>query len=259
MTATPRPAPSTSQQPSSAPNGGKPRRGRNLLRGIGAAALFLLLAFFWWAVVYTFLVAGWWLLEGYAFVAGDEGNGYVWNSRVDWLLMLLALFTLWPIQRLLRTRIVHFMDTMDDPYEVISRLNAEIDGAPTGASTMAAVAALLADTLNVPYVSIDAEHDELGAAHGAPPREVPIALPLRYNGLTLGTLHIAPRLVAGVPIAVDERLLHDLARQVSVTLYAAQVSADLQESRRRIVTRARKDGANSGGTFTTASARPWPS
>jgi signal transduction histidine kinase len=241
MTATPQPVPTTSHERTPSPSGGPKKRGRNLLRGIGAAALFLLLAFFWWAVVYTFLVAGWWLLEGYAFVAGDAGNGYVWNSRVDWLLMLLALFTLWPIQRPLRTRIVHFMDTMDDPYEVISRLNAEIDGAPTGASTMAAVAALLADTLNVSYVSIEAEHDELGAVHGTPPREIPIALPLRYNDLTMGTLHIAPRMVAGMPMAVDERLLHDLARQVSVTLYAAQVSADLQESRRRIVT-AREEG-----------------
>ena len=241
MTATPRPAPSTSHQPSSAPNGGRPKRGRNLLRGIGAAALFLLLAFFWWAVVYTFLVAGWWLLDGYAFVAGDAGNGYVWNGRDDWLLILLALFTLWPIQRPLRTRIAHFMDTMDNPYEVISRLNAEIDGAPTGASTMAAVAALLADTLNVPYVSIDAVHDELGAAYGTAPRDIPIALPLRYHDLTLGTLRIAPRIVAGMPMAVDDRLLHDLARQVSVTLYAAQVSAALQESRRRIVT-AREEG-----------------
>jgi signal transduction histidine kinase len=230
-----------SPQPSSAPNGGAPKRGRNLLRGIGAAALFLLLAFFWWALVYTFLVAGWWLLEGYAFIPGDVDNGYVWNGRVDWLLMLLALFSLWPIQRPLRTRIAHFMDAMDNPYEVISRLSAEMDGASTGASTMAAVAALLADTLNVPYVSIDAVHDELGAVYGTAPHDIPIALPLRYHDMTLGTLHIAPRIVAGTPMAVDERLLHDLARQVSVTLYAAQASADLQESRRRLVT-AREEG-----------------
>ena len=67
-----------------------------------------------------------------------------------------------------------------------------------------------------------------------PPR--PITLPLQYNGDPLGRLRICPRVVAGEPIRVDERLLGDLARQVSLTLHAARLSADLQESRRRIVT-----------------------
>jgi signal transduction histidine kinase len=130
---------------------------------------------------------------------------------------------------------------MDNPYEVISRLSAELDATPADSSPMAAVTALLAETLNVPYVSIETTRDELSASFGTPTSVAPILLPLRYNDQPLGTLQIAPRVVAGVPVAVDRRLIGDLARQVSVTLFAAQASADLQESRRRIVT-AREEG-----------------
>ena len=216
------------------------QRRRRWLQRVGAAALFLLLAFFWWSVVYTFLVAGWWLIAGYSF--GTEApNGYVYNGPVDWVLMIVALLTLWPVQRALRTRIAHLIDALDNRYEVISRLSAELDAAPTDSSPMAVVTALLAETLNVPYVSIESTRDELSATFGTPTAVTPISLPLRYNDQPLGTLQIAPRVVAGVPVAVDERLMGDLARQVSVTLFAAQASADLQESRRRIVT-ARRGG-----------------
>ncbi len=216
------------------------QRGRRWLQRVGAAALFLLLAFFWWSVVYTFLVAGWWLLAGYSF-GNDVPNGYLYNGPVDWILMLVALLALWPVQRALRTRIAHLIDALDNPYEVISRLSAELDATPADSSPMAAVTALLAETLNVPYVSIETTRDELNASFGTPTSVAPILLPLRYNDQPLGTLQIAPRVVAGVPVAVDRRLMGDLARQVSVTLFAAQASADLQESRRRIVT-AREEG-----------------
>ena len=214
------------------------QRQRELLRRAGAAALFALLIFFWWAVVYTFLLAGWWLVNGYDLTHENEFGSLSW---VDWALMLLALATVWPVQRWLRTRIAHFMDAMDDPYAVVSRLSQQIDAVHATGSPMSTVARLLSETLNVPYVRIEADRDDLTAAYGAPGATPPITLSLRYNGAALGMLHIGRRVIAGAPVHVDERLLGDLARQVSVTLYAAQVSAELQESRRRIVT-AREEG-----------------
>jgi signal transduction histidine kinase len=61
-------------------------------------------------------------------------------------------------------------------------------------------------------------------------------LPLQYGAETLGQLYIAPPELAGMPVQFNEQLLAHVARQVSLTLWAAQLSADLQASRLRIVT-----------------------
>ena len=216
------------------------RRGR-IVRRIGSVTLLLLLIVFWWFFVYTFLVAGWWLLHGYSFV-DESQNPFVWNGPVDWVLMGLALFSIWPAHRWLRTRIAHFVEnSADNPYAIISQLSEQADSASTADTQIAGLVQLLARTLNAPYVSIDSEPDGVSAEYGAPPANAPITLALQYNHRPLGKLHIAPRVVGGEPLHMDERLLNDLARQISLALYTAELSTELQESRRRIVT-AREEG-----------------
>lgn len=206
------------------------------MRRVGSVTLLLLLIAFWWFFVYTFLVAGWWLLHGYPFV-DESQNPYVWNGVVDWMLMGLALLSVWPAQRWLRTRIAHFIeDSTDDPYAIISQLSEQADNAPTTEAQIWGLVQLLAATLNAPYVRIEMEEDGLSAEYGDLPAKVLITLLLQYNQRSLGKLHIAPRIVGGAPLHMDEHLLTDLARQVSLALYSTQLSTELQESRRRIVT-----------------------
>jgi signal transduction histidine kinase len=203
------------------------------LRQVLAVSLFLLLIFFWWAFVYIFLLAGWGALNGIDF---RTESGYVWWNMTDWIFMGLALLTAWPMQRWLRTQIAHFLDQMDNPYAIISQFSAGIATTTAADSLLENLVRLLAETLHVPYAGIATEDTEMAAEYGVPTADKAITLPLQYDGAPLGTLRICPRRVGGAPIRVDERLLGDLARQVSLTLHAAQLSADLQESRRRIVT-----------------------
>ena len=216
-------------------------RQRQILRRISSILLLSILLLFWWAFVYTFLVAGWWAINGYSFL-DERQNPFVWNGVTDWILMGLALLATWPAQRWLRTQIAHFVeDKSDDPYAIFSRIAAQIDGAQidrtqTPDTEMSSLVHLLARTLDVPYVRIETEPNGLSADYGAPSGAALITLPLRYDHSPLGKLHIEPRLIGGAPLHLDTQLLNDLARQISLTLYTDRLSTDLQESRRRIVT-----------------------
>ena len=211
-------------------------RQRVLLRRLASFSLLAMLLIFWAFSVYTMLVAGWWLLNGYSFLE-EEQNPFIWNGPVDWILMILALSSIWPAQRWLRVQIAHFMEVNPEPpHKFISQLSQQIDGVQTVDEQMAGLVHLLARTLNMPFVSIETETDGESVVFGEQPNRSLITLPLQYNQIELGTLKLAPRLIGGTPVRVDEQLLQDLAYQISLTLYTMQLSADLQASRRRIVT-----------------------
>ena len=210
-------------------------RPRSRLNRLLPALVLAILLIFWWAVVYFFLVSGWWLINGY-FALPPQQNPYQWNGLVDWLFMLVALLPIWPAQRWLRPRLALFAeDTADNPYAVMSRVLTDMDTELTAETLPPAIVRSLAETLNLPYAGL--ENDDGSLAETGPRPATPLlSLPLAYQERPLGTLHLAPRIIAGVPLPIDGRLLGDLARQISLTLYATRLSAELQESRRRIVT-----------------------
>lgn len=209
-------------------------------RGFLSTLLLVLLLVGWWTLVYTFLVAGWWLINGYTFKEGP-GNPYAWNGLVDWILMILALLAVWPAQRWLRPRVALFVeDAGDDPYTAISRVSARLDAELTAEALPLAIARSLTEILNLPWVELETSE---GATAGSGPRpDGPlVTLPLQYNGRALGELRLAPRVTAGFPLPIDERLLSDLTRQISLALYNNRLAVELQESRRVIIT-AREEG-----------------
>ncbi len=209
-------------------------RRRGLLRRVAVIALTGLLLLFWAATVYTLLVGLWGRLAG---VALRDETGAVWLGWIEVLFIGSALLSAWPVRRWLATRIAHLMeDNGDNAYAMISRLSQQMDAIETANSLLQTVVRLLAETLDVAHVSLTTARDGQSFAHGAPTATPPIRVPLRYNHNVLGTLTVTPRVVGGMPLHVDAQLLGDLARQVSLTLYAAHLSAELQESRRRIVT-----------------------
>lgn len=204
-------------------------------RGFLPTLLLVLLLVGWWTLVYTFLVAGWWLLNGYSFQKGP-GNPYQWNGLADWIIMILALLSVWPAQRWLRPRVALLVeDAGDDPYTAISRVSARLDTELTAEALPLAIAHSLTEILNLPWVELETSEGAT-AESGPRPNEPLITLPLQYNGRALGELRFAPRVVAGLPLPVDGQLLGDLARQISLALYNNELTAELQESRRRIIT-----------------------
>jgi signal transduction histidine kinase len=126
----------------------------------------------------------------------------------------------------------------DEPYQVLTSLNEELQTTVNPAQTLQLTAATVAGSMKLPYVAIYMQRNDsrrLAAAYGSPAAETS-CFPLIHSGETVGELEAAPR-AANEPLsAVDVRLLNDLARQISPTVGAALLAFDLEEARLRIVT-----------------------
>ena len=172
-------------------------------------------------------------------LAGISGS-----APVPWWLNLIALLsvvlTFWPVRGWLRrgaNQVVYGQH--DNAYAVIAQLNQRLDAVQAPAPIASTVAATIAATLKLPYVGIEIRRDgdAVTVEHGSrPPRTHLLAIPLAYNDTALGVLHVAPRQPHEPLSASDQQLLQDLARQVGITLYAAQLAGEAQASRERIVT-----------------------
>ena len=126
----------------------------------------------------------------------------------------------------------------DNPYALLSQLNQQLEGATAPDALLPTVAATLAATLNLPYVAIETDlgAGQPAATYGTPPRHAEIiSIPLAYRTAALGTLLVSARRPHEHLSAGDTRLLVDLARQVGITLHAAQLTDALQASREQLV------------------------
>jgi signal transduction histidine kinase len=97
----------------------------------------------------------------------------------------------------------------------------------------------IAQTLKLHYVAIVAQGVDapVESAFGiAPSGTMLTRLPLRYQATEIGELRVAARHRDEALSHSDLKVLGDLARQVGITLYAAQLTTHLQQSRTRIVT-----------------------
>ncbi|SHN47675.1 sensor histidine kinase [Cryptosporangium aurantiacum] len=124
----------------------------------------------------------------------------------------------------------------DNTYDVAGRVYRQLQSDPRPDELLPSVAALLADTLALPYVEIEAEGSVV-TTHGAvPDGAAVVTIPLTYYHLTLGTLRVSGRRRRDSLSAADVRLLEDLARHVAITLHAAGLTAAVQHSREQLVT-----------------------
>ena len=124
-------------------------RPRLRLNRLLPALVLVILLIFWWALAYNLLVAGWWLFKGYSF-EDEASNPYVWNGVADWVFMILALISVWPVQRWLGPRIALLAeDGSDNPYAVISRVLTDMDTELTAETLPPAIVRSLAETLNL--------------------------------------------------------------------------------------------------------------
>ncbi len=103
-----------------------------------------------------------------------------------------------------------------------------------GSGELAVVVDTITQTLKLPYAAIfDASGAPL-ASTGAPGTSV-VEHPLTYQGAAVGHLLVSHRAGTTGFSAQDHRLLTDLARQVGAAVHAVGLSAELQASRRRLV------------------------
>ncbi|MGH3745583.1 MAG: histidine kinase, partial [Mycobacteriales bacterium] len=121
-----------------------------------------------------------------------------------------------------------------NPYGVLTQLGAQLESRGTGAE-LGVVVETVARTLKLPYVAIVDPSGGVLAAVGTP-RGAATAQPLVYQGERLGEMRVEARAPTDRFGRDERRLLTDLARQVAAAVHAVALSADLQASRRRLVT-----------------------
>jgi signal transduction histidine kinase len=159
-----------------------------------------------------------------------------------WWVNLLALILIGlgivPVNRWVRHGVEQLIyGWPDDPYATLSRLQASLTQSSSPQAIVPVVAATITATLKLPYAAItsalDGETVSVGAAPAGAER---VTISLVYGETIVGSLEVATRRPGTTLSASELQLLHDLARQVGITLHAAQLSEALLASRAQLVT-----------------------
>jgi len=135
----------------------------------------------------------------------------------------------------------------DDPATALAQLGHRLETALAPEAVLPSIVETVARALKAPYAAIEVNSDqstvissEWKAAGQALPTDRSasslITIPLIFQSETLGHLLIAPRAPGEDFTSADKRLLNDLARQAAPAVHAYRLTADLQQSRERIVT-----------------------
>jgi len=210
------------------------------------------------ALVYiAALIAGTWLMDQ----PQDAARPPLWLN----LSALAAVAaTILPVARWLREGVHDIVYAQhDDPYALIGKVNAALQHMIKEQTTLPAVVRMVAADLRLPYVvietaargraarpatnaSIDVAIDATRAtspattpatvAVGRPLAGAPLhRIPITYLDRPMGTLLAGARAAGRSLSPRDQSLLGDIARQLAIALYAAQLTQDVRASRERIV------------------------
>ena len=131
-----------------------------------------------------------------------------------------------------------FYGQRNDPYQALSDLGRRLAAVAAPGEVLPAVVTAVAESLRLPYVAIERPADgSVLAAFGEPAAAEARAerWPLSYQGVTVGLLVAEPR---GGEQAFDPRdraVLGDIARQAGAAVHAEGLTADLLDSRQRLV------------------------
>lgn len=122
----------------------------------------------------------------------------------------------------------------DDPVGMLAHLARQLESPPDDDSVLAVLVETIAGALKLPYAALQVG-SEIAAQFGRPVGTLK-RVPLLYRHQEIGRLLVAPRSPGEKISQADERLLATIAPLVAATLRAGQLNAELQASRREIVT-----------------------
>jgi signal transduction histidine kinase len=125
----------------------------------------------------------------------------------------------------------------DEPYTLLARLGSLLDATIAQDAILPTIVQTVRDALHLPYVAIARRQGEAFAVAAAVGELVDdtLHLPLTYQGRVVGKFLLGARAPGETFSPADRRLLNGLARQVGIALHAAQLTADLQRARARLV------------------------
>jgi two-component system, NarL family, sensor kinase len=147
-----------------------------------------------------------------------------------------------------------FYGHRNDPYRALSDIGRRLAVVAVPGEVLPAVVTGVAESLRLPYVAIERPADgSVLAAYGEPGVPVPAGTepastepastepasterwPLSYQGVTVGTLVARPRRGEQSFDPRDQAVLGDIARQAGAAVHAQALTADLLDSRQRLV------------------------
>ena len=137
-----------------------------------------------------------------------------------------------------------FYGQRNDPYRALSELGRRLAAVAAPGEALPALVTAVAESLHLPYVAIErpadgsvlAEHGQAvtAAQAGAGPTRAE-RWPLSYHGATVGVLVAQPRRGEEAFDPRDRAVLDDIARQAGAAVHAEALTADLLDSRQRLV------------------------
>ncbi len=174
------------------------------------------------------------LVAGYALIAG--AGAQLASERVGFGVAAGAVALGFIPVRRRSQRLVDrlFYGQRSDPYQVLSDVGRRLDAVAVPGEVLPAVVAAVAGTLRLPYAAIEGPDGAVLAASGAAGAVVE-RWPLAFQGTPVGALVASPRRGESAFDARDREVLGELARQAGPAVRAEALTADLVESRQRLV------------------------
>jgi signal transduction histidine kinase len=122
-----------------------------------------------------------------------------------------------------------------EPYAAISGLGERLQSALAPDDVLPTIVGTVREALRLPYAAISLDDDARAAAASGEPVPATSELPLLYRNEPVGRLVLGLRTGEREFSAADRRLLADLARHAGVAVSAVRLTADLRQSRERLV------------------------
>jgi len=127
----------------------------------------------------------------------------------------------------------------DEPVTVLTQLGERLESTVAQDEFLSGLVETVTQALKLPYAAI-ALKNEAGQfrpeVEAGQPRAAVETFPLIYQGETIGQLWVTPRASGDVFNSADRLLLENIARQAGTAVYAARLTAALQQSRQQIIT-----------------------
>jgi signal transduction histidine kinase len=174
----------------------------------------------------------------YIIVVGALGNLLrVGNTFIAFLTTGLVAVLFQPLRDRLQGWVNRLMyGERDDPVAVLSQLGSDLEHTGSPEDALSSIVKTVSMTLKLPYVAIElGEEHEVAASYGIPKPDV-VRLPMYYQAERSGYLVVAPRAPGESFSMSDHRLLENIAQQAGAAAHAVKLTADLRQSRQRLVT-----------------------
>lgn len=171
------------------------------------------------------------------------GLSTLFQTRGNLLISLVAAGVVAVLFQPLRLWLQRLVDRMmfgerDNPYAVLSDLGRRLETALAPEAVLPTIVTTVAHALKLPSAAIaikDGDQFAPGVEYGVP-IGASVVFPLVYQSETVGQLRVSPRAPDEPFTDADKHLLEDIAHQAGIAVHATRLTADLQQSRARLVT-----------------------